>query len=1079
MKNPNSTNRLFDLDRQLDGDRPSPPPPTEPSPSGSGSLFHLEKAVGKPNQPPQPQNHPSPSSPSGSGSLFHLEKAVGKPNQPPQSQNHHLQVRSFDDGGPIEMVTAEDDRSPMEARAFDFNEDITVQQQDYAEASSWDEDYAEASSWDEDYADEMATGDVPFQAESDSESLEAEEEVSQAAEFTSEVSPHSDALAAQMEALRDEVRSLQQPPAPTEQSVPHSEALAKELEALRQEMRSLQQPPAPTEQSSPQSEVLDARLKEIRDEVKQLQWQKQQPPEQTEALATQMEALREELKELRDRRETEALSNEYWEALELEPTFQDFDREMDEEQSPSRSEAAQHVPVEVIPPEAPHSRAKAMEVELAEQFAEFDRMMELETADAMELAEGLDYGSGLGAEQYASQLGVETIEMYLDANRTGASVNDGKNNLCNTLITGTQLDEWVWGSEGRGAIILYQGEHLNDKLVNNEKKEDELAESPSNLPLAPILFLPRVTNQDVTKPQTLAGVLEVNLKDSQRIIIYEDDKENGFKPKNGKKEDTAMIYQLSIPQEGLILGMAAKRYDLRPNEPTIKLTFKPLIDDKPMMDKVQHAQVRVAPWMMTDVYGKTTRVYLNRLMEGQSDNLANKSMERFVKELKAILEQKIGKNGLKIYELQARDSKKGFVQDAVEIGYSVMPGKLEQPCFASLRSPLTRWKEFTNKFPNEIPNSWFEKVEQESKQNEEDEIDAPSQPKAHTNKDTETMSFGNLEVTPPLMPNYPAGRIYYSKIQGIGKDAQNFSKYFYKEYEDFLSAQKVQKPFILPANWLEVGHVDEVVCFLPVHYQNYKLAACIPSSKKAYELLTTAKDTCGARKFLDTDEQAKKHPKTVAKVVAQVTAYLTNQNSSDDKWQIWNQVDVPEHMSDVVETLYKELAGPDDLLILEVPVLFHLLMDKQHKKNRFKALTSNMVNMLIVDQCSIFPKPFGPIAEQEGIITTTITHDQEKKAQSIKLKVEKGDDIFEVYMNQLMVLMGLEAKALNVWDVFHVHDGEIHCGTNTKRTPLKAPAWWTFEDLDKQHQHQKPKKNRPANIRIPDTIVEDEGDQEW
>ena len=379
MKNPNSTNRLFDLDRELDGDRPSPPPPTAPSPSGSGSLFALEKAVGKPNhekpnQPPQPQNHPSPPSPSGSGSLFHLEKAVKKTNQPPQPQNHHLQVCSFDDGGPIEMVNAEDKHSPMESQSFDFNEPILVQQESYAEANSWDEDYAEASSWDEDYADEMAKGDVPFQAES--ESFEAEEEVSHPAESANETSSHSDTIAREVEALRHELRSLHQPPAPPAQPSPHSEVLDARLQEICDQVKQLQW--QKQQQAPEQTEAIAAQMKAIRDELRS-QWQKQQQaPEQTEAMAAQMKAIRDELRSLRNSREAEALSHEYWEALELEPTFQDFDQKMKEEQSPSPSEAPQHVPVEVVSSEAPHPQAKAMEVDFSEQFAEFDRILDVE-----------------------------------------------------------------------------------------------------------------------------------------------------------------------------------------------------------------------------------------------------------------------------------------------------------------------------------------------------------------------------------------------------------------------------------------------------------------------------------------------------------------------------------------------------------------------------------------------------------------------------------------------------------------------------------------------------------------------------
>ncbi|MGK7916090.1 MAG: hypothetical protein AB4038_11205 [Prochloraceae cyanobacterium] len=306
MKKPNSSNRIFELDRQLTKNRPSPPPSSlPPSPSGSGFLFNLEKAV------QQPQERRS------------LQK-------PPRRQ-----VRSFDDGQPIEIISNGDAFSPMVSRAFDFDEPIAVQQEDYAEASSWDGDIAES--------------DVPFQAQS----FETEDEVFPGTEFASEDSPHSDAL-------------------------------AREVEALRQEVRSLRQTPAPTAHSSPQSAALEARLQEIRDQVQQLQWQKQQPPERKEVLADRMVSIRDELRSMRQDREAEALSQEYWQALELEPTFQDFDQQMEEEYSPSLSEAAQHVPVEVVPPEAPDPQAKAMELELSEQFTEFDQMMDAEAVKVTE-----------------------------------------------------------------------------------------------------------------------------------------------------------------------------------------------------------------------------------------------------------------------------------------------------------------------------------------------------------------------------------------------------------------------------------------------------------------------------------------------------------------------------------------------------------------------------------------------------------------------------------------------------------------------------------------------------------------------
>ncbi|NEO31433.1 MAG: hypothetical protein F6K36_13555 [Symploca sp. SIO3C6] len=993
MKKKHSTNRLSELEQQLDGDHLSPPPP--PSPSGSGSLFNLEKAVEKPKKQPQPQNY-------------------------------RRQVRSFDDGKPIEVITPEGDDSLMTAQAFDFNEDITVQQQDYAKASSWDDDYAEASPWDDNYPDEMATGDVPFQASSFEPE---EEEISHAAEFTNATSSDSNDIAREVEALRHEMRSLK---------------------ALALPRQSLQQPPASTAQSSPHSDALGARLQEIRNEVKQLQWQKQQqPPQQTEALAAQMEALRDELRSLRNSREAEALNHEYWEALELEPTFQDFDQKMDEEHSPSLSETAQHVPVEVVPPQAPYPQAKAMEVELAEQFAEFDRMMELETVDAMELAEGWEYGSGIGSQQYASQLGVENIYMYLDANRTGER-NGNPKELSKKLVSGKELKKWIWGENGKGAIILCQGGVFKDNDdnddndendENDEKKGDELVVNTSELQLAPLVFYPHVTDEDDNKDQKLGGTLEVSPTDHARIQIYESIKKDA-KELEAKLDQDKYKYHFEIPKEGLILGMAAKRYDQTRSEKPIKLKFIPIVDE--VLQKTQRAEVIVAPWMMPHIYSKTNKVYVaywkhkpqKQQEESKQEQEASRDWElvtKFIEDLQNIFMN----NSLntEIVKIPIDGSTDVFVQDAAEIGYSNMPGQKLKLNFSTLISPLKRWEVLlTNEsFPNQMLK--LTKIEQTDK-----------------NK-YNTIGFGNIEVTPPL-PDYPWGRIYFS--------IQHTSGNIIPEYAKFLDAQKVQKPFALDASWLEVGHVDETVCFLPTKSKN-QLIACIPSPTKAYELLEIASKMFQAEGFL-TERKLKNVSDPDLKEISTIDLHTflsvrgkTGKQTVDtslmqlpkiagmDIMQIhqWNKI-VQIHLDSVKQTLEKEVSK--SIHIIEVPVLFKY----SSLGGGYSALTSNMVNMLIVDSCCIFPKPYGPIAKAEA---KKILEVDAKGEQKIQLSVKPGQDVFEEYMLTMFKEIGLKGESIDTWEGYHLHDGEVHCATNTWRQPKDETKWWNWLKPELSESH--------------------------
>ncbi len=74
-------------------------------------------------------------------------------------------------------------------------------------------------------------------------------------------------------------------------------------------------------------------------------------------------------------------------------------------------------------------------------------------------------------------------------------------------------------------------------------------------------------------------------------------------------------------------------------------------------------------------------------------------------------------------------------------------------------------------------------------------------------------SMGNLETIPPYtLPasgrRYPAGRAVLARKFGAAPDAALLR---------FLAAQRVQgPPLLLEASWLAVGHVDEIVSFLPL-----------------------------------------------------------------------------------------------------------------------------------------------------------------------------------------------------------------------------------------------------------------------
>ena len=77
-----------------------------------------------------------------------------------------------------------------------------------------------------------------------------------------------------------------------------------------------------------------------------------------------------------------------------------------------------------------------------------------------------------------------------------------------------------------------------------------------------------------------------------------------------------------------------------------------------------------------------------------------------------------------------------------------------------------------------------------------------------------------------------------------------------------------------------------------------------------------------------------------------------------------------------------------------------------------------MVSILVPSAWVFVPKPFGP-RDGQG-------------------------DVFENYVSDEFQerLPGTGVIFLDDWTPYHVGHGEIHCGTNTKRTPLPDVKWW-------------------------------------
>ena len=289
--------------------------------------------------------------------------------------------------------------------------------------------------------------------------------------------------------------------------------------------------------------------------------------------------------------------------------------------------------------------------------------------------------------------------------------------------------------------------------------------------------------------------------------------------------------------------------------------------------------------------------------------------------------------------------------------------------------------------------------------------------------DTTFDSHGNLECSPAVTVNgkrYPYGRIYYGPGDPVNEPMD-------WAVRDFLEAQMVQKPFQVDTNWLTVGHVDEVVTFVPARRTsesspNNPHKMLIASPRLAYSILgrlvrsnPTAKIFTGQsihgtsmemdlRSFMRATDDI--NPELRANIragrVSHTPAPLRTFNQQTQR-----------RIDRFKATMKREL-GLRDSDIIEIPAIF---MRGGYAPSLADALTAGMVNMLVVNRHCIIPKPFGPVVG--------------------------GVDKFEEDVRRKLTPLGLTVNFLDCWDEYHVALGEVHCGTNTLRAP-SAVRWWRW-----------------------------------
>ncbi len=296
------------------------------------------------------------------------------------------------------------------------------------------------------------------------------------------------------------------------------------------------------------------------------------------------------------------------------------------------------------------------------------------------------------------------------------------------------------------------------------------------------------------------------------------------------------------------------------------------------------------------------------------------------------------------------------------------------------------------------------------------------------NGDDSLNSSGNFGTIPPYQfknQHYPLGRIIYgagkawfSTGGGIIDSSLPATKMKLKKrfpdvsFVKMLTGQGMQKPVVIDTAWLAVGHVDEVVAFIPAsNDKSWKLVVADPMS--AWNLLKAMVERGqGDTKFLSGLEAWSDGLE--AEVLQRSVADIVNNSDLADAQRV-----AQDKIQTVIDTLKAE-TGIQEEDIIRLPVLFE---PTYFNPRLFSALTPNPVNLVVLGRHAIAvakqhgPKPDGVDLLQEAVV---------KAFSKEELQVFWVEDYIQA----------------------HGGIGEIHCQSNALRDPALHSVWWESSQMN-------------------------------
>ncbi|MCY1071522.1 protein-arginine deiminase family protein [Nannocystis sp. RBIL2] len=605
--------------------------------------------------------------------------------------------------------------------------------------------------------------------------------------------------------------------------------------------------------------------------------------------------------------------------------------------------------------------------------------------------------------------------LHVDADRDGVVDDDRSHN-----------DRWAWGPGSKGAIILCNNDDENRRRrCDNEDAEINAAPDPDDI--AP-LVIRRVAGHPPA-PGSWRGFLEVSAEDAPRVRVFASRSSEAAQvlgagvvvPSEGSTAEageategdgagageaaqnvTPAVLSWTLPDLNFTekeLGVEAVMYAQGSfnGEVVIKLR----IERGAAGTHEEQVRLRVAPWIAFNHLDPTTRVYVGEAIDNA--------------EFRRDLAAQVAAAGLPPPEVaEAAYGRDRWLQDAMEIGFSSLP---------RTGPPAARHLPVVLRTANDREKMGWGPIDRYPRERMLEPGFGWVQAMPPSKSGGTLDSFGNLECSPPFTHSgrgkeYKFGRLIYGEHPG-GTARRNMQR----DVVDFLRAQRVQEPFALNTGWLEVGHVDEVMSFVPVKNAPKKFKVALASPTEAVTILRrlkAARQGTAPLLRLTPPPPLPDHPPDVMTPQDQYDSYhlRTVDEVLDDSSFMNVQTTVQGSIDGIKAKLMDELDLAETDFI-PLPVLFMTTENNLHV-----AYTPGVVNMLVLTKPDktvrlVIPKPFGPevggVCQFESNIRTALG-----PPADTGVDLEFVDDFF----------------------TYHVNYGEIHCGTNSKREPPVDRWWW-------------------------------------